>query len=101
MAEIAKQHQRFYVQGSRVQRLQPVDTAPNINQNLAYLTCSTLAELLYRRVGIAHQKYQIQLLTVGNAHPTGILLESTNSKFQIHRRISSHACTYAVGETKI
>jgi hypothetical protein len=42
---------------------------------------------------------QIQLLTVGNAHPTGILLESTNSKYQIHRRISSHACTYAVGET--
>ena len=42
---------------------------------------------------------QIQLLTVGNAHPTGILLESTNGKFQIHRRISFHAYTYAVGET--
>jgi hypothetical protein len=41
----------------------------------------------------------IQLLTVGNAHPTGILLESTNGKFQKHRRISVHAYTYAVGET--
>ncbi len=42
---------------------------------------------------------QIQLLTVGNAHPTGILLESTNGKFQTHRRISFYACIYAVGET--
>jgi hypothetical protein len=42
---------------------------------------------------------QIQLLTVGNAHPTGILLESTNGKFQIHRRISFNAYIHTVGET--
>ena len=34
---------------------------------------------------------QIQLLMVGNAHPTGILLESTNGKAQMHRRIFFHA----------
>jgi len=43
---------------------------------------------------------QIQLLTVGNAHPTRILLESTNGKFQIHRLISFNAYIYAVGEKK-
>ena len=42
---------------------------------------------------------QIQLLTVGIAHPTGILLESTNGEFQTHRRISFNAYIYAVGET--
>jgi hypothetical protein len=60
---------------------------------------SNVVELFYRRVGIAHQKNPIQLLTVGNAHPTGILLESTNGKFQIHHRIFFHAYTYAVGKT--
>ncbi len=39
---------------------------------------------------------RIQQLTVGNAHPTGILLESTNGKFQTHCRISFNAYIYAV-----
>ena len=42
---------------------------------------------------------QIQLFTVGNAHPTGIRLESTNGEFQTHRRSSFNAYIYKVGET--
>jgi hypothetical protein len=36
-----------------------------------------VAELLYRRVGIAHQNYPNSTIKVGNAHLTGILLESS------------------------
>jgi hypothetical protein len=44
---------------------------------------------------------QFQLLAMVNAHPTKILVESRNGKFQIHRRISVNVYIYAVGETNL
>jgi hypothetical protein len=60
---------------------------------------SNVVELFIVGWALPTKNNPIQLLTVGNAHPTGILLESTNGKFQIHQRISFHAYTYAVGKT--